>query len=146
MRGIMPATNPFGLVPFVLNLQRIALVFLVLGFFAMKLRLGKLNRYRLKTHDVIFTFAYLLILLSLPRMINFAYFSIISYSITPLIFIHTLLGIVVLTLGFVFVINKGSLRIKRVWKTKRNMQILAVLWIVNFTLGTYIIVIMLTTS
>lgn len=142
----MPATNPFGLVPFVLNLQRIALVFLVLGFFAMKLRLGKLNRYRLKTHDVIFTFAYLLILLSLPRMINFAYFSIISYSITPLIFIHTLLGIVVLTLGFVFVINKGSLRIKRVWKTKRNMQILAVLWIVNFTLGTYIIVIMLTTS
>lgn len=146
MRGIMPATNPFGLVPFVLNLQRIALVFLVLGFFAMKLRLGKLNRYRLKTHDVIFTFAYLLILLSLPRMINYAYFSIISYSITPLIFIHTLLGIVVLTLGFVFVINKGSLRVKRVWKTKRNMQILAVLWIVNFTLGTYIIVIMLTTS
>lgn len=136
----MPATNPSGLVPFVFNLQRIALVFLLLGFFAMKLRLGKLKRYRLKTHDIIFTFAYLLVLLSLPRMINFAYFSIISYSITPLIFMHTLVGIVVLTLGFVFVINKGSLRIKRVWKTKRNMQILAVLWIVNFILGTYIIV------
>ncbi len=100
-------------------------------------RLGKLSKYKLKIHDIIFTFAYLLIILSLPHMINFAYFIVISHRISSLILIHGLIGIVVLVMGFVFVINKGSLRIKREWKTKRNMRILEALWIINFILGIF---------
>jgi hypothetical protein len=43
-------------------------------------------------------------------------------------------------MGFVFVINKGNLKIKREWKNKRNMQILEALWFINFILGTYLVV------
>jgi len=67
-------------------------------------------------------------------MINYAYFPIIS----SLILIHSLIGIVVLAMGFVFAINKGSLEIKEGWKTKRNIQILEALWIINFISGTFI--------
>jgi len=97
--------------------------------------LGKLNRYKLKIHDGLLTLTYLLLILSLPRMISFAYFSIVSGNVSPLILIHSLVGIVIVVIGFIFVINKGSLKIKRAWKTKRNMQTLSVLWIMNFVLG-----------
>ena len=97
--------------------------------------LGKLNRYKLKIHDGLFTLTYLLLILSLPRMINFTYSSIVSGNVSPLILIHSLVGIVIVVIGFIFVINKGSLKIKRAWKTKRNMQTLSVLWIMNFVLG-----------
>ena len=56
-------------------------------------------------------------------MINFAYFPIIS----SLLLIHRLIGIVVLAMGFVFAINKGSLEIKEGGKTKGNIQILEAL-------------------
>ena len=135
----MPGTNTFGLISISYDLQRIALVLVIIGFIAMRMRLGKLNRYKLKTHDMVLTFAYLLVILSLPRMVNFAYFSLISHRISPLILVHSLVGIVVLVIGLMFVINRGSLKIKREWKIRRNMQILAVLWIINFISGAYII-------
>ncbi len=56
-------------------------------------------------------------------MINFVYYRIISY----LNLIHRLIGIVVLAMGFVFAINKGSLEIKERGKTKGNIQILEAL-------------------
>lgn len=138
-RGIMPGTNTFELISISYDLQRIALVLVIVGFIAMRMRLGKFNRYKLKTHDIVLTFAYLLVILSLPRMINFAYFSLISNRIPPLILVHSLVGIVVLAIGFMFTINRGSLKIKREWKIRRNMQILAVLWIINFISGAYIV-------
>jgi hypothetical protein len=135
----MPGTNIFESISSSYNLQRVALVLVIIGFVAMRMRLGKLNKYKLKIHDVILTFAYLLIILSLPRMINFAYFSIISHRISTLVLAHSLVGIVVLAIGFMFVINRGSLKIKRKWKNKGNMQILSVLWVTNFILGAYIV-------
>ena len=120
-------------------MQRAALVFAIIGFIAMIMRLGTLNKYKLKIHDVIFTLAYLLVILSLPPMINSAYFAIIFHRISPLILIHGLIGIVVLVMGFVFVINKGNWEIKREWKNKKNMQILEALWFINFMLGTYLL-------
>jgi hypothetical protein len=111
----------------------------IIGFVAMRIKLGKLNRYKLKIHDGLLTLTYLLLILTLPRMVNFAYFSIISGNVSPLILIHSLMGIVVIVIGLIFVINKGSLKIKRAWKTKRNMQALSVLWIMNFILGIFIL-------
>ena len=105
----------------------------------MIMRLNILKKYKLKIHDVIFTLAYLLVILSLPPMINSLYFALIFHGISSLIFIHSLLGIVVIVLGFLFVINKGRLKIKRKWKNKRNMQILEALWLINFMLGTYLL-------
>jgi hypothetical protein len=116
------------------------LVLVIIGFIAMIMRLGILNKYKLKIHDLIFTLAYLLVILSLSPMINSAYFVIIFHIISFLILIHGLIGIVFLVMGFVFVINKGNLKIKREWKNKRNMQILEALWFINFILGTYLVV------
>jgi hypothetical protein len=107
----------------------------IIGFFAMRTKLGKLNRYKLKIHDGMLTITYLLLILSLPHMVNFAYFSIVHGNASLLILIHSLLGISVVVIGFIFVINKGSLKFKRAWKTKRNMQILSFLWIMSFILG-----------
>ena len=124
------------------GLQRIALIFILIGFVAMRVKLGTLNRYKLRIHDVFLTITFLLLILSLPRMINFVYFSIVRGNVTPLILVHSLLGVVVVVIGFIFVINKGSIRIKRSWKTKRNMQILTALWVVNFILGIFILAIL----
>ena len=135
----MPGTNIFESISSSYNLQRVALVLVIIGFVAMRVRLGKLIRYKLKIHDVILTFAFLLLILSLPRMINFAYFSIVSHRISTLVLAHSLVGIVVLAIGFMFVINRGSLKIKRKWKNKSNMQILSILWVINFILGAYIV-------
>lgn len=121
------------------DLQRIAVALVIIGFIAMRVKVGKLNKYKLKIHDWLLTLTYLFLMLSLPRMINFTYFSIISHRISPLILLHGLVGIVVVAIGFIFVINKGNLKIKRAWKAKRNMQVLAVLWIFNFLLGAYIL-------
>jgi len=136
----MPGAKTFELISISYDLQRVALILVIIGFIAMRIKLGKLNRYKLRSHDLMLTFAYLLVILSLPRMINFAYFSIISHRISPLILVHSVVGIVVLTIGFIFVINRGSLKIKRKWKIRRNMQILAVLWILNFISGAYILI------
>ena len=135
----MPGAKTFELISISYDLQRVALILVIIGFIAMRIKLGKLNRYKLRTHDIMLTFAYLLVILSLPRMINFAYFSIISHRISPLILVHSVVGIVVLTIGFIFVINRGRLKIKRKWKIRRNMQILTVLWILNFISGAYIL-------
>lgn len=135
----IPDINIFESIFISYDLQRAALVFAIIGFIAMIMRLGTLNKYKLKIHDVIFTLAYLLVILSLPPMINSAYFAIIFHRISSLILIHGLIGIVVLVMGFVFVINKENWEIKREWKNKRNMQILEALWFINFMLGTYLL-------
>lgn len=119
--------------------QVIALILVIAGSIAMKRRLSKFKKYKLKTHDTILTFSYLLVILSLPQMLSFAYYSIASGNISPLILIHSLIGTMVLVIGFVFVINKGSLKIKREWKKRKNMQTLAILWILNFILGSYLV-------
>jgi arginine exporter protein ArgO len=111
----------------------------IIGFVAMRIKLGKLNRYKLRIHDGLLTLTYLLLILSLPRMVNFTYFSIVHGNLSPLILTHSLVGIVVVVIGFIFVINKGSLKLKRAWKTKRNMQTLSVLWIMNFVLGIFVL-------
>jgi hypothetical protein len=117
------------------DLQKIAVAFVIVGFIAMRVKIGKLNKYKIKIHDWLLTLTYLLLILSLPRMVKFAYFSIISLRISPLILFHSLVGIIVVVIGFIFVINKGNIKIKRVWKNRRNMQVLAVLWVINFVLG-----------
>jgi hypothetical protein len=72
------------------SLPRITVVLVIIGFVAMRIKLGKLNRYKLKIHDGLLTLTYLLLILSLPRMISFAYFSIASGNVSPLILIHSL--------------------------------------------------------
>lgn len=133
----MPNIN-FESISISYDLQRIAMGLILIGFIAMRVRMGKLNKYKLKIHDWLLTLTYLLLILSLPRMVNFAYFSIISHRISPLVLLHSIIGIVVVGIGFIFVINKGNIKIKRAWKVKRNMQVLAVLWTINFVLGVII--------
>lgn len=127
----MPNIN-FESISISYDLQRIAMGLILIGFIAMRVRMGKLNKYKLKIHDWLLTLTYLLLILSLPRMVNFAYFSIISHRISPLVLLHSIIGIVVVGIGFIFVINKGNIKIKRAWKVKRNMQVIAVLWPINF--------------
>lgn len=133
----MPNIN-FESISISYDLQRIAMGLILIGFIAMRVRMGKLNKYKLKIHDWLLTLTYLLLILSLPRMVNFAYFSIISHRISPLVLLHSIIGIVVVGIGFIFVINKGNIKIKRAWKVKRNMQVIAVLWTINFVLGVVI--------
>jgi hypothetical protein len=128
-------TDEFMLISF--DLQKIALILAIIGFII--LRIGKLSKEKLKIHDMIFTSGYLLVVLSVLYMINFVYDALGSQSISPLIFIHSLIGVAVLFLGFIVVINRRKWKIKRKWKTKANMQILLVLWLVNFILGTYMV-------
>lgn len=126
-------SDSFMLISF--DLQKIALILIIIGFIIV--RVGKLSKGNLNRHDMISAFGYLLVILSVPYMINFTYDTIVSQTVTPVILIHSLIGIVILLLGFIVVINRRSWKIKRRWKTKVNMQILLVLWLVNFILGTY---------
>jgi hypothetical protein len=119
------------------DLQKIALILVIIGFII--LRTGKLNKGKLNRHDIISTLGYLLVVLSVPYMINFTYDAIISQTVSSVILIHFLIGIVILFLGFIVVINRKSWKIKRRWKTKANMQILLVIWLVNFILGAYMV-------
>lgn len=119
------------------ELQRIALVFVVMGFII--LRAGKLNKDKLKSHDIVSTFAYLLVILSVFYMINSAYDAIISQSVSLEIVIHALIGIIIIVLGFVVVVNRRTWKLARKWKTKKNMQILLVLWVINFIIGAYLV-------
>ncbi|PAV13823.1 hypothetical protein ASJ81_16510 [Methanosarcina spelaei] len=118
------------------NLQKIALILIITGFII--LRVGKLSKGKLNRHDIISAFGYLLVILSVPYMINFTYDIIVSQTVSPVILTHSLIGIVILLLGFIIVINRRSWKIKRRLKTKANMQTLLVLWLVNFILGSYI--------
>lgn len=119
------------------DLQKTALILAIIGFII--LRTGKLNKVKLNRHDIVSTLGYLLVVLSVPYMINFTYDAIISQAVSPVILIHSLIGIVILFLGFIVVINRRGWKIKRRWKTKTNMQILLVLWLVNFVLGVYMV-------
>ena len=127
-------TDDFMLISF--DLQKIALVLAVIGFII--LRSGKLSEGKLRIHDAISTFGFLLVVLSVPYMINSIYDSIVSQTVSTVILIHSLIGTVILFLGFIFVINRRSWKLKRMWKTKTNMQILLVLWVMNFIFGAYI--------
>ena len=131
----MSGINTDEFVSISFDLQKIALVLAIIGFII--LRTGKLSKGKLNRHDMLSTFGYLLILLSIPYMINFTYDAIASQTVSSVILIHSLIGIVILFLGFIVVINRRDWKIKRRWKTKANMQILLVLWMVNFILGAY---------
>lgn len=131
----MSGINTDEFVSISFDLQKIALVLAIIGFII--LRTGKLSKGKLNRHDMLSTFGYLLIILSIPYMINFTYDAIVSQTVSSVILIHSLIGIVILFLGFIVVINRRDWKIKRRWKTKANMQILLVLWMVNFILGAY---------
>jgi hypothetical protein len=118
------------------DLQKIALVLVVIGFII--LRAGKLNRNKLTSHDIISTFGYVLVIFSVPYMINAAYDAITSQSVSIEIVIHALIGITIIIFGFVVVVNRRTWKLERKWKTKRNMQILLVIWVINFILGAYL--------
>ena len=118
------------------DLQRIALVFVVIGFII--LNAGKLNKDKLKSHDIVSTFAYVLVIFSVPFMINSAYDAILSQSVSFEIVLHALIGIIILVLGFVVVVNRRTLKVKRKLKTKKNMKILLVTWTINFMIGAYL--------
>jgi len=128
-------TDDFMLISF--DLQKIALVLAVIGFII--LRAGKLSEGKLRIHDAISTFGFFLVVLSVPYMINSIYDSIVSQTVSTVILIHSLIGTVILFLGFIVVINRRDWKLKRMWKTKTNMQILLVLWVVNFILGVYMV-------
>jgi hypothetical protein len=119
------------------DLQKIALVFVVIGFIILKT--GKLNKDKLKSHDIVSTFAYVLVIFSVPFMINAAYDAIISQSVSFEIVLHALIGIIMLVLGFVVVINRRTLKLQRKLKTKKNMQILLLIWVINFVIGAYLV-------
>lgn len=119
------------------DLQQVALVFVVIGFIILKS--GKLNKDKLKGHDIVSTFAYALVILSVPYMINFAYDAIISQSVSLEIVLHALIGTFVILLGFVVVVNRRTLKLARKLKTKKNMQILLLIWIINFIIGAYLV-------
>jgi hypothetical protein len=119
------------------DLQKIALVFVVIGFIILKA--GKLNKDKLKSHDIVSTFAYVLVIFSVPFMINSAYDAIISRSVSLEIVLHALIGIIILVLGFVVVVNRRTLKLQRKLKTKKNMQILLVIWVINFVIGAYLV-------
>lgn len=126
-------SDNFMLISF--NLQKIALILIIIGFIIV--RIGKLSKGNVNRHDMVSAFGYLLVVLSVPYMINFTYDAIVSQTVTPVILIHSLMGIVILLMGFIVVVNRRSWKIKRRWKTKVNMQILLVLWLVNFIFGAY---------
>ena len=127
-------TDDFMLISF--DIHKIALVLAVIGFII--LRAGKLSEGKLRIHDAISTFGFFLAVLSVPFMINSIYDSIVSQTVSSVIFIHSLIGAVILFLGFIVVINRRDWKLKRMWKTKTNMQILLVLWVMNFIFGAYI--------
>ena len=62
-----------------LDLQKIALILVIIGFII--LRIGKLSKGKLNKHYMISTFGYLLIILSVPYMINFTYDAMVSQTI-----------------------------------------------------------------
>lgn len=118
------------------DLQKIALVLVIMGFII--LRADKLNKDKLKSHDIVSTFGYVLVIFSVPYMINAAYDAITSQSVSIEIVIHALIGITIIIFGFVVVVNRRTWKLERKWKTERNMQILLVIWVINFILGAYL--------
>jgi len=127
-------TDEFMLISF--DFQKIAVILVIIGFIILKA--SKLSKRKFNRHDIIVsTFGYLLVILSVPYMINFTYDALISQTVSPVILIHSLIGIVILFLGFIVVINRRGWKVKRRWKNKASMQLLLILWLVNFILGTY---------
>ncbi|WP_321419981.1 hypothetical protein [uncultured Methanomethylovorans sp.] len=135
MSGNMFGINISELMSISFDLQIIAVCLINIGF--VSLLLGKSIKENLKKHDIISTSAYVLVALSVPYMIYFRSTRIVSQSVSPLFLIHSLIGIMILILGFIFVINRRDWKIKRNWKKKSNMQILLILWVVNFIIGAY---------
>lgn len=67
------------------DLQKIALVLIIIGFII--LRVGKLSKGILNRHDMISIFGYLLVVLSVPYIVNFTYDTLISQTFIPVILI-----------------------------------------------------------
>ena len=136
----MSITSTLMSIPVSYALQRIALILVVISIILMRLvKFGSWTKYKLKIHDFISAVAYILLVLSLPRMLTFTYSSLVSSRLSPLIAIHGLLGIVIVAVGLLYVINRRSIKIKRAWKAKRYMQIFTIFWFLNFLGGIYIL-------
>ena len=118
------------------DLQKIALVLALIGFII--LRIGKLSKMKLKYHDFVSTLGYILVILSVPYMINAAYDAFISQSVSLEIVVHALTGIIIIVFGLIVIVNRRKWKLERKWKTKRNMQILLVIWVINFIIGAYL--------
>lgn len=137
MSGSVFGINIGELMSISFYLQIIAVCLISIGSFLSFL--GKLHKDKLKKHDIISTSAYVLVVLSVPYMI--IYFTntlIASQSVSLLVLMHFLIGIVILVMGFIFIINRRNWELKRNWKNKSNMQVLLILWVVNFIIGAYI--------
>ena len=136
----MSITSTLMSIPVSYALQRIALVLVVISIILMRLvKFGSWTKYKLKIHDFTSTLAYILLILSLPRMLTFAYSSLVSGRLSSLIAMHGLLGIVIVVVGLLYVINRRSIKVKRAWKAKRYMQIFTIFWILNFLGGLFIL-------
>jgi len=110
----MSITSTLMSIPVSYALQRIALVLVVISIFLMRIvKLGGWTKYKLKIHDFLSTLAYIFLVLSLPRMLTFAYSSMVAGRLSPLIAIHGLLGIIIVITGLLYVINRRSIKIKR---------------------------------
>ncbi|HII79097.1 MAG TPA: hypothetical protein HA261_01510 [Methanosarcina sp.] len=69
-------------------------------------------------------------------MLYSAYSLIITGTAPSVIYIHGFFGAIALTLGFVFVANRWS------WKTRKNMRIQLILWLLTFSGGILIYLIL----
>lgn len=131
----MYAININELMSISFGLQIITVCLIIIAFIILLQH--RLIKGKFKKHDIISTSAYVLAVLSVPYMTYFTNNLIVSQSVSPLVLMHSLIGSVILILGFIFVINRRDWKLKRNWKKKSNMQILLLLWVVNFAIGTY---------
>ncbi len=116
-----------------LGLQIGALLLLVSSLIILK---KKSKKGGIKGHGKIATVGYSLAILSVLFMLYSAYNMAISGNAPPVIYIHGLFGGIALLLGFVFVINRWS------WKTRKNMRIQLILWVLTFSGGLLIYLIL----
>jgi len=117
-----------------LGLQTGTLLILVLSLIILKT--SKSKKEGITKHGKIVTGGYALAVLSVLYMLYSAYNLIITGNAPPIIYIHGLFGAIALTLGFIFVINRWS------WKTRKNMRIQLALWVLTFSGGILIYLIL----
>lgn len=109
-----------------LGLQIGALLLLVSSLIVLK---KKSKKGGVKGHGKIATVGYSLAILSVLFMLYSAYNLVIIGKVPSVIYIHGLFGAISLILGFIFVMNRWS------WKIRKNMRILLVLWLLTFSGG-----------
>lgn len=110
-----------------LGLQIGVLLIFVLSLVVLKTT--KPKKEGITKHGNIVNGGYALAVLSVLFMLYSAYNLIITGNAPSVIYIHGFFGAIALALGFVFVINRWS------WKTRKNMRIQLILWLLTFSGG-----------